>query len=184
MTAYEESIKRVMYELCGQPSDLADVTTLPAEPGLYAWWAPAAVFPDLPGQPNSSSPELRLLYLGITTRPLRKRITSEHLARSRKSTLRRTLAGLLLVQEGYRTQWTDRVVLVPEDEVRLTTWMRRHLWLTTALHPEPRTVERQLIERLRPPLNIKGAEASPIRSTIQNARIAYFASAGPRSEEP
>jgi len=182
VTVHEGALDQITRELCRQPSDLTDVATLPAGPGLYAWWAPSVVFPDLPGQPNSSSPELRLLYLGITTRPLRKRIISEHLARSGKSTLRRALAGLLLTQEGYRTQWTDRVVLVPEDEVRLTTWMHKHLWLTTALHPEPRTVERQLIERLRPPLNIEGAEASTIRSTIQSARRAYYDSAGPRPE--
>src|SRR4051794_29257476 len=47
------------------------------------------------------------------------------------STLRRTLAGLL-ASEGYRTTWTDRVVLIPQDETRLTAWMYAHLRLTWA----------------------------------------------------
>lgn len=42
---------------------------------------------------------------------------------------RRTLAGLLMPTEGYCTTWTDRVVLIPEDEQRLTDWMRQHLRL-------------------------------------------------------
>lgn len=36
------------------------------------------------------------------------------------STLRRTLAGLLLAEHGYRTKRTDRVVLVARDEARGT----------------------------------------------------------------
>lgn len=47
--------------------------------------------------------------------------------RSGSSTLRRTLAGLLLDDEAFRTRWTDRVVLVDEDEVRLTAWMEANL---------------------------------------------------------
>ncbi|MBL7497263.1 GIY-YIG nuclease family protein [Frankia sp. CNm7] len=176
-------LERVVRELCGRPSDLADAAMLPAEPGLYAWWASVTVFPELPGQPNLIIGDARLLYLGIATR-LRTRVVSNHLARSGSSTLRRTLAGLLLAQEGYRTRWTDRVVLLPDDEIRLTTWMHQHLRLTTALHPEPRAIERQLIERLRPPLNIEGTAAGATRTVIQAARKAYNASAGPRPKKP
>ena len=89
--------------------------------GVYAWWAAPSVFPDLPGPPNGNVPGLRLLYVGRATN-LRGRILRNHLRRSGSSTLRRTLAGLLSA-EGYRTMWTDRVVLVPEDETRLTAWM-------------------------------------------------------------
>lgn len=183
MTTEGGSLDRVINELCGHPSGLADAAKLPAEPGLYAWWAPTTVLPELPGQPNPATQDMRLLYLGIATR-LRTRIMSNHLARSGSSTLRRTLAGLLLAREGYRTRWTDRVILLPDDEIRLTTWMRQHLRLTTALHPEPRTIERQLIERLHPSLNIEGTAAGPARTVIQNARKAYYASAGPRPEKP
>jgi hypothetical protein len=60
--------------------------------------------------------------VGIATK-LRSRLVANHLRRSGSSTLRRTLAGLLLLDEQYRTRWTDRVVLVDDDEARLTHWM-------------------------------------------------------------
>jgi hypothetical protein len=98
--------------------------------GVYAWWAAPSIFPDLPGPPNSAAPSLRLLYLGRAT-SLRGRILRNHLRRSGSSTPRRTRAGLLIL-EGYSTTWTDRVVLVPADEARLTAWMSAHLQLTWA----------------------------------------------------
>ncbi|MFG2794718.1 GIY-YIG nuclease family protein [Streptomyces sp. NPDC048419] len=72
--------------------------------------------------------------------------------------MRRTLAGLLMSTEGYRTTWTDRVILIPEDEQRLTGWMHEHLHLTWSELPDPAPVETLLITRLRPPLNVDGAE--------------------------
>jgi hypothetical protein len=97
-------------------------TGAPVVAGLYAWWAPPAVLPDLAGPMHQRLPDLRLLYVGIATR-LRSRLASNHLRRSGSSTLRRTLAGLLLDDERLRTRWTDRVVLVDDDEIRLTEWM-------------------------------------------------------------
>ncbi|WP_454836902.1 GIY-YIG nuclease family protein [Rhodococcus qingshengii] len=69
---------------------------------------------------------MRLLYVGLATN-LRRRVISNHLRRSGPSTLRRTPAALRLDAEHYRTRRTDRVVLVDEDEIRLTAWMRAHL---------------------------------------------------------
>ena len=147
--------------------------------GVYAWWARPSVLPDLPGPPNSSDPSLRLLYLGRAT-SLRGRILRNHLRRSGSSTLRRTLAGLL-VSEGYRTTWTDRVVLVPEDEVRLTAWMHAHLRLTWAEDPEAETVEAELVRRLHPPLNVHGVDPEHLQAAVVAAKHAYNAArpAGP-----
>jgi hypothetical protein len=153
------------------------VAALPRTSGLYAWWAPPAVLPNLPGTANTADPTKRLLYIGIAGR-LRTRIVGNHLRRSGSSTLRRTLAGLLLEVEGYRTMWTDRVVLVPDDEQRLTAWMHRQLALTWTEHPEPRTLEPGLITRLRPPLNIDAAAQGTC--AVKQARAAYYASAGTR----
>lgn len=153
--------------------------TLPRAAGLYAWWAPSSVLPSLPGPANSAEPGLRLLYLGRATR-LRSRITSNHLRRSGGSTLRRTLAGLLMPTEGYRTVWTDRVILVPEDEERLTEWMHKHLALTWVEHPDPPSVEGQMISRLGPPLNVDGAEQGAELTAVREARARYYGSAGPR----
>ena len=145
--------------------------------GVYAWWAAPSVFPDLPGKPNENDPSLRLLYLGRAT-SLRGRIMRNHLRRSGSSTLRRTLAGLL-VSEGYRTTWTDRVVLVPEDEVRLTAWMHANLRLTWAEDPEPEVVEAELVWRLHPPLNVHGVHPDDLQTAVVEAKAAYEASARP-----
>ena len=142
--------------------------------GVYAWWAGAAVLPDLPGPPNREVPSLRLLYLGRATN-LRGRILRNHLRRSGSSTLRRTLAGLL-VSEGYRTMWTDRVVLIPEDEKRLTAWMSAHLRLTSAEDEEPAIVEAALVRRLHPPLNVHGVDPDHVQAAVVAAKNAYNAS--------
>lgn len=161
------------------PRSLSEAAAaLPRTAGLYAWWAPPSVLPSFPGPVNPADPGRRLLYLGKATR-LRSRITSNHLRRSGSSTLRRTLAGLLMPTEGYRTVRTDRVVLVPEDEERLTAWMHEHLTLTWAEHPDPLPVERELISRLNPPLNVDGASAGAALDAVRKARARYHESAGP-----
>ncbi|MGH3983625.1 MAG: GIY-YIG nuclease family protein, partial [Pseudonocardiaceae bacterium] len=120
MAAAPPNLDNVIGELVADPVATTDVRTrAPAVAGLYAWWAPPTTLPALVGPPHPSMPDLRLLYVGIATK-LRFRLTSNHLRRSGSSTLRRTLAGLLLDDERYRTRWTDRVVLVVEDETRLT----------------------------------------------------------------
>jgi GIY-YIG catalytic domain-containing protein len=141
--------------------------------GVYAWWAAPSVFPELGGPPNRSDPSLRLLYLGRAT-SLRGRILRNHLRRSGSSTLRRTLAGLLAA-EGYRTTWTDRVVLVPEDEVRLTAWMHAYLRLTSAEVEEPAAVEAELVRRLHPPLNVHGVDPEHVQAAVVAAKKAYNA---------
>ncbi|WP_328421699.1 GIY-YIG nuclease family protein [Micromonospora sp. NBC_00389] len=166
------------------PAPLTDaVPLLPRTSGLYAWWAAPEVFPNLPGLPSSADPSVRLLYLGIAT-SLHSRIAGNHLARSGSSTLRRTLAGLLLPTEHYQTTWTDRVILVPEDEQRLTAWMRIHLRLTWFACEQPRQHERTLITVLRPPLNVEGAEHGDACDMVKAAKAAYAASAGPRHTRP
>jgi hypothetical protein len=145
--------------------------------GVYAWWAAPSVLPDLPGPPNGTVPSLRLLYLGRAT-SLRGRILRNHLKRSGSSTLRRTLAGLL-TSDGYRTTWTDRVVLVPADEARLTAWMSAHLRLTWAEDPEPAAIEADLVRRLHPPLNVSGVDPEHVQAAVVAAKNAYNASAHP-----
>lgn len=145
--------------------------------GVYAWWAGPSVFPDLPGRPNENVPSLRMIYLGRAGN-LRGRILRNHLRRSGSSTLRRTLAGLLL-SEGYRTTWTDRVVLIPEDETRLTEWMHKNLSLTWAEDPEPNSIEATLVHRLHPPLNVHGVDPEDLQPTVLAAKSAYNASAQP-----
>jgi|SRR5690606_686366 len=101
-------------DLVGQVADLlitpvqldVAVLALPQAVGLYAWWALTMVLPAFGGPTNPSASDQRLLYLGIARR-LRTRIVGNHLRRSGRSTLRRTLAGLLQAYEGYQTMWTE-----------------------------------------------------------------------------
>lgn len=172
-------VEHVLRRLLVRPVGLAEVATmLPVGPGIYAWWATPGTLPEFGGLANPEAGDLRLLYLGMAT-SLRRRIAGDHLRRSGSSTLRRTLAGLLLNEQGYRTVWTDRVVLVPEDEVRLTAWMVEHLRLTWAECPDPADVEMDLIALFEPPLNVDGAARGDRRDRVRAAKAAYQASAGP-----
>lgn len=117
------SADAVSAELLTAPVGAGDIRTLaPSLPGLYAWWADPDVLPALAGPVHPSRSDLRLLYVGLATK-LRSRLASNHLGRSGSSTPRRTLAGFLLDDEHLRTRWADRVVLVDDDEHRLTAWM-------------------------------------------------------------
>lgn len=164
--------------VAGLVSPLEVPTRTPLVAGLYAWWAPSTVLPTIAGPPHPLRQDLRLLYVGIATR-LRGRLASNHLRRSGSSTLRRTLAGLLLDEERLRTRWTDRVVLVDDDEIRLTKWMTTNLRVSWCEHPAPRDVEAAIIRILRPPLNVEHA-AGPNVDLIKAARRRYYQSAGIR----
>ncbi|GIF46221.1 hypothetical protein DFJ67_6132 [Asanoa ferruginea] len=164
--------------LSGRPFSLdIAVKGLSRGSGVYAWWAGPSIFPELPGPPNASVPSLRLIYLGRAG-SLRGRILRNHLRRSGSSTLRRTLVGLL-DSEGYETTWTDRVVLIPEDETRLTAWMHANLRLTWAEDPEPETIEAELVRRLHPPLNVHGVDPQDVQPAVVAAKNAYNISSGP-----
>jgi hypothetical protein len=179
----ETTVQRTTAALFTSPRTLSQAAAaLPTTSGLYAWWAPPSVLPLFAGPENSADPGCRLLYLGKATR-LRTRITSNHLRRSGSSTLRRTLAGLLMPTEGYRTTWTDRVVLVPEDEERLTGWMHERLAVTWVEHSDPLSVEGELISLLGPPLNVDGAGQGAALEAVKEARARYYGSAGPRPAE-
>ncbi|MEU1462554.1 GIY-YIG nuclease family protein [Streptomyces sp. NPDC005727] len=179
----DATVQRATAELLSapQPLDRAAVA-LPRSAGVYAWWAPPEVLGFFPGPVNSGDAELRLLYLG-KARQLRSRVVSNHLKDSGRSTLRRTLAGLLMAVESYRTTRTDRVVLIPKDEQRLTHWMHHHLTLTWTEDPDPVPLEKELISQLRPPLNVEGAEHGTSRDRVKQARAFYHASAGPRPDK-
>jgi GIY-YIG catalytic domain len=171
-----EHLDDIIAKLVAEPIPPTEVQArAPAVAGLYAWWASPAVLPELPGPMHPRLPDLRLLYVGIATR-LRGRLASNHLRRSGSSTLRRTLAGLLLDEKGFRTRRTDRVVLVDDDEIRLTDWMTTNLRVSWWEHTEPRDVEGAVIRALHPPLNVDHA-TGPSVDLIKAARRRYYASA-------
>ncbi|TFV89601.1 GIY-YIG nuclease family protein [Blastococcus sp. CT_GayMR16] len=174
----------VAKNLCGSPATAEEaVEQAPRESGLYAWWAPPGLLPRVSGPAHPSADGLELLYIGLAQN-LRARVVGNHFrGPTGSSTLRRALVALLMTSESYTTRWTrTRVVPVDADEARLSEWMREHLRVTWAPHPEPQTVESAVIKALGPPLNQRDNKAHPLYETISAARAAYRASAGPRPQ--
>ena len=105
------------------------------------------------------------MYVGLASN-LRSRVVGNHLKRSGSSTLRRVLAAVLMAQEGFTTRFTDRVVLVDEDEVRLTSWMKATPPTYLGRTPRPERLK-AVIGLMRPPLNVDHAEP---RETLTRVR--------------
>ena len=151
----------------------------PAEPGLYAWWTVPGAVPGITG-PRHPSAGFELLYVGIagngpaSRSTLRSRLLRNHIrGTTGQSTLRRALAALLAEREGWRSRWTTRPVLVRVDDDRLSVWMHDNLRVSWAVHPEPWTVERAVIEELQPPLNQAGNRAHPLYAYVQETRATW-----------
>lgn len=157
----------------------AEIRSLaPQEPGLYSWWGTVGCLPGIAGPQHARDDRLELFYIGIAS-DLRKRLVGNHLApRSGSSTLRRSLASLLMADEGWTTRRTaSRVVLSAEHEIALTTWMEAHLFIGLLAHPEPDTVESAVIALLQPPLNLAKNTQHPLRPVMVRARAAWHRSA-------
>lgn len=92
----DATVQRATADLLSAPQPLGRAAgALPTTAGVYAWWAPPEILAPFPGPINTGDAGRRLLYLGKAGR-LRSRIVSNHLRESGRSTLRRTLAGLLM----------------------------------------------------------------------------------------
>ncbi|OMQ16325.1 hypothetical protein A7K94_0203335 [Modestobacter sp. VKM Ac-2676] len=149
---------------------------IPAAPGLYAWWGRFGALPGISG-PRHGTADLQLLYVGIAPNgtgskaTLRSRVVGDHIrGTTGSSTLRRSLAALLSEQQGWRSRWTTRPVLVNADELRLSDWMGEKLALTWVEHPEPWTAEPAVIAELEPPLNQADDAAHPLYDYVREAR--------------
>lgn len=181
-------IDRVLGELTENPRALEVATEaggLPREPGLYGWWTLPGSIPGVPRCPHPTEPELDLFYVGISpssaasSQNLRKRVVGNHIkGNTGGSTFRLTLASLLFEAKGWKPLMTDRPVLSREDNAALTEWQHEHLRLTWAVHPEPWTIEHEVITTLQPPLNLAGsthkfgATLSAARRRFKEAAVA------------
>ncbi|QZY29698.1 DUF6884 domain-containing protein [Nocardioides coralli] len=144
-----------------------------AGPGLYAWFVDDSGAADLArglGEPVAPG----LIYVGQTgatkwptgTRSastLRTRILGQHLGRRRSaSTLRRTLGAVLDETRG-------RILGPPE----LTDWMREHLSVVLLRLDDGDVIgdlERRVVHRLDPPLNLDHVSTSPLRVRLKALR--------------
>jgi hypothetical protein len=156
---------------------------IPAEPGLYAWWSVPGALPGITG-PLHPEGEHELLYVGIarsgpsSRATLRSRVVGNHVGGTTgQSTLRRSLASLLYEQQDWRSRFTDRPLLLAEDEARLNDWMQEHLRLSWTVHQQPWTVEAQHIAELTPPLNQSANSSHPLYRHVRAARRRWRATA-------
>lgn len=162
----------------------AATTGLPANPGLYAWWlADPQKLPQVPLTPRADG--LSLIYLGIAksgpnaNSDLRSRVLGKHIRGSLgNSTLRRSLAALLWEEQGWKPIWpSDRVLLSPEENLKLSQWMAQNLRVAWLPHPEPWKVEAELISVLQPPLNVMANQSHSFYPVIKAARARLEAAA-------
>ncbi|MGY5884927.1 GIY-YIG nuclease family protein [Modestobacter lacusdianchii] len=172
--------------LHSEPVSLEQVQLeLPAALGVHAWWGRFGALPGISG-PRHPDAALQLLYVGIAPNgaasraTLRSRVVGDHIrGTTGSSTLRRSLAALLSEQQGWRSRWTTRPVLVNADELRLSEWMGEKLRLTWAEHPEPWTVEAPVIAELEPPLNQADNQSHPLYPFVRDARKRWRDAARP-----
>ncbi|MDP8991540.1 MAG: hypothetical protein M3N31_00525 [Actinomycetota bacterium] len=150
-------------------------------PGMYSWWtdddglnalsAPFGVrLPPLiyAGQAGATSTRAKTERAAT----LRSRIGSNHLnGNIGSSTFRKTLTAVLLEPLDLHLARPDRLDAVSNQQ--LSAWMRQHLRLVIAAHPDRATlarVENAVLRRLDPPLNLMGMRTSPVRSRLRELR--------------
>jgi len=174
------------------PGSLAHVD----RPGLYAWWVDGAGAQDLSAGLGLELPAGRI-YVGqagasssVATKPsastLRSRIGRNHLGgKIRSSTLRRTLASILLGPLALMLTGPRR--LDPESEARLTAWMCAHLWIAVWPADSGRQlagIEAEVVAALRPPLNLDHMPPSELRQRLLALRAIVTAGISSRSGAP
>lgn len=89
------------------------------------------------------------------------------------STLRRTLAALLMTELALTPlRRGKKVVLPPDQNTRLSSWQQTYLRLTWHDTPHPWLTEAAVISTLRPPLNLADNHSHPFHATLTAARQA------------
>lgn len=152
-------------------------------PGLYSWWASQEARSQLGGALGADLPAL--IYAGqagaassrsrrVGSATLRSRITTNHLRGNiGSSTFRLTLAACL--RGSLNLEVTSKGRLEAESNLRLSAWIRTHLAVATVAHEDRMTlmaVEDAVLQRLDPPLNLKGMAASDTRRELSRLRRA------------
>lgn len=160
------------------PPELGDLRLA----GLYAWWVDGAGAADL-AEGLGLPVEAGRIYAGQTgatkwpsgtvgRATLASRIGSQHIRGTVSgSTFRRTLAAALLDALDLAPIGAQR--LAPQSERALTSWIREHL--EVAVHPFSERdrlgdLERRVLHRLDPPLDLAGMAPTPLRLRLRELR--------------
>lgn len=146
-----------------------------ANQGLYACWNPSGSLKDfLPAKCPPFDWNLSV-YVGKSEGPIGTRFARNHLASTRYSSIRRSLAALLYVHldllPGITAVGKGKVTMRQEEEDRLTAWMLANLrvtWVELAFSPSQ--CEKAIIRDTSPLLNYTHASKSPYRNLIHQLR--------------
>lgn len=145
---------------------LLSLPGIPAKPGLYAIYGGGEVWAELGlGAAVRGLP----LYVGKAEDSLASRDLRTHFGdgRTGSSTVRRSFAALLrdslqlsgVPRNTAKPGHFSNFGLSPQDDAKLTAWMRERLeiavWLSDFSRPLL-DVERDVLQRLNPPINILG----------------------------
>lgn len=161
---------------------------IPAVPGIYAWF-----FRSWPGcvPVDGCAPfeGTKLLYVGISpdkrSKPnsrqnLRQRIRYHLCGNAEGSTLRRTLGILLASESGFplrRVGSGRRMTLTHLGEQWLDTWLEENALIFWKQHPEPWTLEQELLLAVPCPLNVQHNAHHPFCAPLRQIRAAALAEA-------
>jgi hypothetical protein len=162
------------------PGEFPSNREIASQPGLYAWFGDAEARALL-GAPLGA--ELAaLLYCGqagATKWPsgkkslatLGSRIGSQHIrGNARSSTFRLTLSTVLLAPLGLQAAGSR---LTAESNGQLSSWIRDHLRVAIVAFPDRDTlaeVERAVVARLDPPLNLDHCVPTGVRAQLTTLR--------------
>lgn len=161
---------------------LSRPSPVPAKKGVYAWYF-REVPPGVPVAAHLKHSGYPLLYVGIapdkrlmdgkpSQERLRARIRFHFDGNAEGSTLRLSLGCLLagrLRLELRRVGSGERRTFDTGEE-RLSKWMERNAFVAWMEHSQPWTVEKYLIHKLSPPLNLKDNEGNRFYQPLYQLR--------------
>lgn len=156
---------------------LSRPSPVPQSPGIYGWWFHTTPDARIDVSNCKTVEGLHLLYVGISPENvgsashLRKRIRQHYRAKLSRSTLRRSLAALLMDQLGLKpVMEAGRLTLGGAGEDTLSQWMSDNAYVSWHVHSRPWDVEDGIFRLVNLPLNIKDNARNPFRAKLEMAR--------------
>ena len=144
-------------------------------PGLYAWWADRSAWELLREVGGKEAP--RPVYVGQagaepSTATLESRVKGNHITGALgSSTFRKTISAILLEPLNLRLQGPDK--LAPEDKKRVSAWIKEHLRVAIVPWDDRaslKALEKAVLEKLDPPLNLQGRPTTALRQHVRTQR--------------